>query len=72
MQPRLVDTEAAELYTGRPRTTLYRWAHEGRVTKYGTRGKGRALWNLNELPACPEGGTPPPPPPLPARELTSA
>lgn len=60
---RLADTEAAVLYTGRPRGTLYRWAHEGRITRYGTRS--RALWDLDRLPPAVPGGALPPPPPLP-------
>lgn len=47
-KPRLVDTEAAEHWTGRPRGTLYRWRNEGRVTTY--RRGARALWDIDELP----------------------
>lgn len=52
---RLVDTEAAMLYTGRPRSTLYRWSEEGRITRYtdGPAGLdgGRRIWDVLELPA---------------------
>lgn len=47
--PILVDTEAASVYSGRRVTVIYRWAGEGRLTRYGTRGKGNALWDVREL-----------------------
>lgn len=62
---RLADTEAACLYTGRPRGTLYRWAAEGRIARHGTRAQSRALWDLDELPACIPGEPLPKPPPVP-------
>lgn len=52
---RLVDTEAACLYTGKPRQTLYRWARENRITRYGTPEK--AMWDVLELPTA--GSAPP-------------
>lgn len=59
---RFVDTEAALRWVGRPnRQTLYRWASEGRITRYGT--PGAALWDILELPARRADGTPAPPPP---------
>lgn len=75
-KPRLVDTEAAEHWTSRPRGTLYRWATEGRITRYGTRGHWGARWDLDELPryrhmcspTCLSGQGCPPlpdPPPVP-------
>lgn len=73
---RLVDTEAAEHWTGRPREVLYRWAREGRITRYGKRAPMAARWDLNELPpyrhlcvpACLSGaGCPPLPEPPPLR-----
>lgn len=48
-RPILVDTEAAAVYSGRKVTVIYRWAGEGRLTRYGTRGKGNALWDVREL-----------------------
>ncbi|WP_181160418.1 GIY-YIG nuclease family protein [Streptomyces solincola] len=59
---RLIDTAAAMLYTGRDRHTLYRWAKEGRITK--TFDRGRARWDVLELPAAVPGCPPPPPPPI--------
>lgn len=53
---RLVDSEAAALWIGRDRHTLYRWHAEGRITRHGTRRA--ALWDLAELPPA---GSPPPP-----------
>ncbi|MFF5973710.1 hypothetical protein ACFY7C_19495 [Streptomyces sp. NPDC012769] len=57
---RLVDTEAAMVYTGRDRQTLYRWRREGRLSwNYQRAGRGRrAMWDILELP--PLGATPPP------------
>lgn len=49
LRRRLVDTEAAMLYTGRSRSTLYRWSDEGRLTRYGP--AGRPKWDVLELPA---------------------
>lgn len=45
----LVDPEAAAYWTGRPTSTLRRWAHEGRITTYGS-GRGRIRYDLAELP----------------------
>lgn len=59
---RFIDTETALKWTGRPnRQTLYRWASEGRITRYGT--PGAALWDILELPGKGHGGAPGPPPP---------
>ena len=44
----LVDEEAAAHYTGRPRVTIRRWAHEGRIQRYG-KGRGRVRYNVFEL-----------------------
>lgn len=58
---RLADTEAACLYTGRPREVLYRWAREGRVDRYGTRTA--RLWDLDAMqPRVPGKPLPAPPP----------
>lgn len=74
IKPRLVDTACAEMWTGRPRDVLYRWAREGRIHRHGTRGHWGARWDLDELPryahlcgpgclteaACPPLPEPPP------------
>jgi hypothetical protein len=65
----LVDTLSAVIYTGRPVGTLYAWASEGRVGRYGKAGKGNRLWSLTELPQAIPGQPLPPPPPLPKRTL---
>lgn len=63
-RPILVDTEAAAVYAGRKVTVIYRWAGEGRLTRYGTRGKGNALWDVRELTHWASGsGDPMPSPP---------
>ncbi|MGW4505707.1 helix-turn-helix domain-containing protein [Streptomyces sp. NPDC004436] len=45
----LVDEEAAACYTGRPGVTIRRWAHEGRIKRYGS-GRGKVRYNVFELP----------------------
>jgi hypothetical protein len=53
---RLVDTQAACVYTGAVPATLYRWAREGRLTRHK---RGHAtLWDIFELPT--QGAGPPP------------
>lgn len=47
--PVLVDTEAAVEWSGRDRQTIYRWAREGKITRYGGRGNGAARWDIREL-----------------------
>lgn len=49
MQVALVDEEAAAFYAGRPGVTIRRWAHEGRIKRYG-RGRGKVRYNVFELP----------------------
>jgi excisionase family DNA binding protein len=45
----LITAEDAAYYTGRPVGTIWRWASEGRISRYGT---GKAVrYNLRELPA---------------------
>lgn len=44
----LVDEEAAAYYAGRPGVTIRRWAHEGRIQRYG-KGRGRVRYNVFEL-----------------------
>lgn len=65
LKSRLVDTAAAVLYTGRDRQVLYRWAKEGRVTRYysGTGTGTRVMWDVWELPPGVKGKPLPPPPP---------
>ncbi|WP_327066881.1 DNA-binding protein [Kitasatospora sp. NBC_01302] len=46
--PRLVPEDLAVAYTGRPATTIRRWAHEGRISRYG-HGRGRVRYDLLEL-----------------------
>lgn len=48
MPPILVTGADAAHYTGRPIGTIWRWASEGRITRYGS-GKG-VRYDLNELP----------------------
>lgn len=58
---RMIDTASAIAWTGRDRQVLYRWAKEGRITRYGT--PSRALWDVFQLPPkLPNGGASPPPP----------
>lgn len=63
VKPILVDTEAAAAHAGRPITVIYRWASEGRITRYGGRGKRGALWDIREIPSWTEGKGPKPAPP---------
>lgn len=44
----LVTAEDAAYYTGRPVGTIWRWASEGRISRYGS-GKG-VRYNVHELP----------------------
>lgn len=48
-EPCLVAEQDAAAWTGRPGVTIRRWAHEGRITRYG-RGRGRVRYDLWELP----------------------
>lgn len=48
-QPALVNEEAAAYWAGRPGVTIRRWAHEGRIARYGT-GRGNVRYNVHELP----------------------
>lgn len=70
MNPRLATAEDAAYYAGRPVGTIWRWASEGRITRYGS---GKAVrYDLFELPKAirdewtRELITPGEPPPLPA------
>ncbi len=50
MAPRtaLVTEDAAAYYAGRPGVTIRRWAHEGRIQRYGS-GRGNVRYNVWEL-----------------------
>lgn len=54
--PILLDGPMAAAWTGRPEPTLRRWAHEGRITRYGP--PGRAMYDIDELPERSVGGVP--------------
>lgn len=58
LMPRLVPEDLAVAYTGRPATTIRRWAHEGRISRYG-QGRGRVRYDLLELHSAwqDDGGT---------------
>jgi hypothetical protein len=58
---RMINTASAQAWTGRDRQVLYRWAREGRITRYGT--PQEALWDIFELPARRADGKLPDPPP---------
>lgn len=45
----LVDEEAAAYWAGRPGVTIRRWAHEGRIQRYG-KGRGKVRYNVHEIP----------------------
>jgi hypothetical protein len=47
-EPILVEESAAAWYAGRPGVTIRRWAHEGRIHRYGS-GRGNVRYNINEL-----------------------
>lgn len=47
--PALVNEEAAAYWTGRPGVTIRRWAHEGRIHRYGS-GRCNVRYNVHELP----------------------
>jgi hypothetical protein len=55
--PILLDGPMAAEYTGRPETTLRRWVHEGRITRYGPPGQN--WYDIDELPERSEGFIPP-------------
>lgn len=50
MPPFLVTEDLAAVWTGRPASTIRRWAAEGRITRHG-HGRGNVRYNLAELPA---------------------
>lgn len=45
----LVDTVSAAVAVDRPRSTIRRWAHEGRFIRKGSDAKGRALYDLADV-----------------------
>lgn len=47
-RPQLVTASDAAYYTGRPVGTIWRWASEGRIHRYGGKGKA-ARYDLREL-----------------------
>jgi hypothetical protein len=53
----LLDGPMAAAWTGRPESTLRRWAHEGRITRYGT--ARQAMYDMDELPERSEQRVPP-------------
>lgn len=51
MPPQLVPEELAAYWTGRPATTIRRWAAEGRLTRHhNPRRRNGVLYDLAELP----------------------
>lgn len=66
----LVSEDLAAYYTGRPASTIRRWAAEGRIARYGS-GRGKVRYSVFELPHASRdeyngdllapGGTPPMP-----------
>jgi hypothetical protein len=70
--PALVNEAAAAYWSGRPGVTIRRWAHEGRIQRYGA-GRGNVRYDVHQLPKAERdewtgqllapGATPP----LPAR-----
>ena len=52
MPPQLVPEDLAAYWTGRPATTIRRWAAEGRLTRHHdpTRRRNGVLYDLAELP----------------------
>lgn len=73
--PFLVPEEYAAIWTGRPASTIRRWAAEGRITRHG-HGRGNVRYNLAELNAKTEDDdgtvTPGAAPPLPVRQALAA
>lgn len=45
----LVSEDLAAHYTGRPASTIRRWAAEGRITRHGS-GRGNVRYDVFELP----------------------
>lgn len=45
----LVDTVSAAVAVDKPRSTIRRWAHEGRFERKGSDAAGRALYSLADV-----------------------
>jgi hypothetical protein len=50
MPPFIVTEELAVIWTGRPASTIRRWAAEGRITRHGS-GRGKVRYDLAEMAA---------------------
>ena len=48
MSPFIVTEEFAVIWTGRPASTIRRWACENRITRHG-RGRGKVRYDLAEM-----------------------
>lgn len=48
MPPFLVTEEYAVIWTGRPASTIRRWASEGRLTRHG-HGRGNVRYDIVEM-----------------------
>lgn len=48
MPPFLVTEEYAVIWTGRPASTIRRWASEGRITRHGS-GRGKVRYDIVEM-----------------------
>jgi hypothetical protein len=72
MPEQLITEDLAAYWTGRPATTIRRWAAEGRLTRHQDHGrrKNGVLYSLDELPAAERDAdtraliTPAPTPPI--------
>lgn len=49
--PTLITEDMAAYTTGRPGSTIRRWASEGRITRHG-HGRGQVRYDLHELPVA--------------------
>ncbi|MEV7492179.1 DNA-binding protein [Streptomyces anulatus] len=54
MPEQLITEDLAAYWTGRPATTIRRWAAEGRLTRHQDHGrrKNGVLYSLDELPVA--------------------
>ena len=66
----LVPEADAAHFTGRPGSTIRRWAHEGLITRHG-HGRGQVKYNLYELHPRQPDGTPGAKPDKPARRAAA-
>ena len=44
----LADAQAVAIATGRPASTIRRWAHKGWLERHGTDARGRTLFDVEE------------------------